>query len=429
MFLDNLFNNKSNSSLIYANMLSGYTPVFSQFGENIYASDIVQNCIDVIATEISKLTPKHIRTNNNDGMRVQPNSDLNRLFKFAPNPLMTTKDFLEKIMWGLYLNYNVFIYPTYTTQKTSQGITKTYTGFYPLSPTQVDFLKDQSNNLYVKLYFRNGDNYTFPYGDIIHLRKKFSINDVMGGGMNGQPDNQALLKTLQVNDVVLEGVAKAVKTTLAIRGILKMNLTMENEKLRAERKQFEKRLLDNDSGILPVDLKGEYTPLNIEPTIIDAETQKFLTDKVLNYFGVSIPILTGNFTDEQYQAFYTKTLEPLIISLGQAFSKTVFTENELNFGNEIVFYPQKLLFTNTKNKIAIADNLGNRGALTNNQLLDLFGFPPYDGGDERVMSLNFIDSKISNEYQLAKAKLNTQDNLVNDGTLPNDDENSEDDNN
>ena len=42
-------------------MLSGGVPVFSQFGTDIYASDIVQNCINVIATEMSKLQPRHIR--------------------------------------------------------------------------------------------------------------------------------------------------------------------------------------------------------------------------------------------------------------------------------------------------------------------------------------------------------------------------------
>jgi hypothetical protein len=133
---------------------------------------------------------------------------------------------------------------------------------------------------------------------------------------------------------------------------------------------------------------------------------QFLQDKILNWFGVSMPILSGDFNDEQYQAFYEKTLEPLIISLGQAFSKCLFSPRELDVGNEIVFYPQKLLFTNVKNKIAVADILGNRGSLTNNELLDLFGYPPYEGGDLRYVSLNYIDVSIANEYQMKRAGIN-----------------------
>ncbi len=134
---------------------------------------------------------------------------------------------------------------------------------------------------------------------------------------------------------------------------------------------------------------------------------EFLQSRILNYYGVSTAILSGEFTDEGYQAFYEKTLEPLIISLGQAFSKCLFSMTELDYGNEIAFYPQKLLFANIKNKIAAADILGNRGAMTNNMLLDLFGYPPYEGGNVRLQSLNYVDVNIASEYQMTQARANT----------------------
>jgi len=70
--------------------------------------------------------------------------------------------------------------------------------------------------------FAAGNNFTLAYSDVIHLRKKFSMNDIMGGGLNGQPDNAALLKVLDINDTVLQGLPKAIKTSLAIRGVLKI---------------------------------------------------------------------------------------------------------------------------------------------------------------------------------------------------------------
>lgn len=380
----------------YAKFMNGKTPIFSQFGENIYASDIVQDCINCIATECSKLEPKHMR-NDPNGLQVRVNSEINRLFKFAPNELMTTKDFLEKIIWQLYLNYNVFIYPMYRDGQ--------YTGFYPLDPKVVTFKQDDINKIFVEMRFGNGDTYTLPYESLIHLRLRYSVNDVMGGGMNGQPDNEALLKVLDTNNTVIQGLDKAIKTSMEIRGIYKYGSMVDEKKLIEEKEKFEKRISSGKTGILPLDVKGEYIPIDIDPKIIDKDTMEFLEMKVLKWFGVSLPILTGDFTDEQYQAFYEKTIEPLVISLGQAFSKTLFSKEKLNHGNEIVFYPQKLLFTNVKNKIAVADILGNRGALTNNALLELFGYPPYEGGDERYMSLNYVDVNIANQYQLNKARM------------------------
>lgn len=401
MFLNGIVNNNQNKRLRYAQMLNGTVPVFSQFGKNIYASDIVQVCIDRIATEISKLQPRHIRTDR-DKMQVSPKSSINRLFKFAPNPLMTTRDFLEKTVWLLFMNYNSFIYPA---TETINGITD-YSGFYPLNPTSVEFLQDETNRLFIKFYFSNGFDSTLPYSDIIHLRKKFSINDIMGGGMGGQPDNDALLKVLEINDTVMQGVGKAIKTSLSIKVIQKINTMLDDDKLREERQRLEDKIASGDSAIVPTDLKGEFVPLNIDPKIIDKDTMQFLQDKVLSWYGVSVPILTGKFTDEEYQSFYEITLEPILISLGQAFSKCLFSDRELDVGNEMIFYQRDMMYLSTKSKLDLLKITGEQGLLKDNQKLALLGYPPIDGGDRITQSLNYIDRSIINTYQLNGMKPN-----------------------
>jgi HK97 family phage portal protein len=324
----------------------------------------------------------------------------------SPNPLMTTRDFLEKTVWLLFLNYNAFIYPMYEVYQAGGVYRKRYTGFYPLNPSQVTFEQDPAGRLYVRLYFRQGENFQIPYDSIIHLRKKFSANDIMGGGMNGQPDNAPLLSILETNDTVIQGIGKAVKTSLAIRGILKISTMLDDEKQKAERARFERAMLSGDTGILPLDLKAEYTPVGSDPKLVDKDTLEFLENKVLRWYGVSLPIISGDFTDEQYQAFYEKTLEPLLISLGQAFSKVLFSERELDVGNEIVFYQKNMTYLSTKNKIEMLKISGEQGLLTDDQKLALLGYPPIGGeeGARRTQSLNFVDTKLVNDYQMQKAK-------------------------
>ncbi|QNO16656.1 phage portal protein [Alkalicella caledoniensis] len=392
----------------YAKFFNGYIPVFRQFGQDIYASDVVQICIDIIATEISKLQPKHIRTDNN-GLQSIPKTSINRLFKFSPNEIMTTRDFLEKVIWQLYLNYNCFIYPMYEIITKNGRQTKEYTGFYPLAPTQVDFLQDSSGTLFVKLTFSNGTDFTLRYSDLIHLRKKFSINEIMGGGMNGQPDNSALLQVLKTNDTVLQGLDKGIKTSMAVRLVAKINTMTDTQGLKAEREKFEEQLRTGESGILASDLKGEITPIKVDPKIIDKDTMSFLESKVLNWYGVSVPILTGDFTDEQYQAFYERTLEPILISLGQAFSKCLFTSRELDVGNEIVFYQKKMMYLSAKTKLDLLQTVGEQGLLTDDEKLAILGYPPLkDGsGNRRTMSLNYIDVNLVNAYQMNNMKSTT----------------------
>jgi hypothetical protein len=392
----------SNKQMQYAKMLNGQIPVFSQFGQNIYVSDVVQICIDRKATEFGKLQPRHIRISAN-GMQTVVKSSINRLFKFKPNPLMTTKDFLEKLTWILEMNYNCFIYPT---TATVNGITD-YTGFWPLNPNRVEFFQDATDRLFMKLYFSSGNNYTLPYSDIVHLRKKFSVNDIMGGGANGQPDNTALLKVLEVNDVVMQGIPKAIKTSLSIKVMAKINTMLDGPKLDEERAKLEAALSAGDSAVIPTDLKAEYTPLTIDPKVIDKETMQFLQDKVLNWYGVSVPIFTGKFTDEEYQAFYETALENPIIGMGQAFSGSIFSDRELDVGNEITFYQRDMMYLSTKSKIDLLKITGEQGLLSDNQKLALLGYPPIEGGERITQSLNYIDRSIVNDYQLkygAKSK-------------------------
>ncbi len=397
----NIFKNIVNKykNYTYAKMLNGQTPIFSQFGEDIYMSDIVKNCIRCTANEMSKLKPKHIRIIEEDKQQTI-NSSINRLLKVAPNELMTISEFLEKCVWLWETTYNCFIYPQYYINENYKRI---YTGFYPLNPRNVDFLEDTTGKLFIKFTFQNGSDFTFKYSDIIHWRKDFSFNDLMGGDINGRPDNRELIKILNVNNTIVEGLDKAVKSSLTINGIVKVNTMLDDDKQKAERDKFEAQLKSSESGIVAMDLKGDYIPLNRNtPVIVDKSILEFVQSKVLNLYSVSIPILTGDFTDEQYQAFYDKKLEPMINSLGQAFTKTLFTNREIEMGNEVIFYAQQLLFTNTKNKIAVADILGTRGALTDNQLLALFGYPPFEGGDIRHMSLNFINRDLADNYQASK---------------------------
>ncbi|URZ06482.1 phage portal protein [Clostridium felsineum] len=419
MFLQSLLNtnNKKNTQMQYAKMLNGSVPIFSQFGQNIYASDIVQNCIDVIATECSKLQPKHIFINSK-GIQKIPKSTVNKLFQFAPNELMTISEFIEKTVWLLYMNYNVFIYPTYTTYKDAMGNQQIYyTGFYPLNPIQTDFLEDTANNLFVKFHFRNGEDYTLPYSDVIHIRKKFSVNDIMGGGLNGQPDNSALLKVLEINDTVLQGVGMAVKSTLSIRGILKINTMLDDVKQQKERTAFEEKIKSGDSGILPMDLKGEYTPIDVDPKLIDKDTMEFIDSKVLRWYHVSLAIISGNYTDNEYQAFYEQCLEPVLIRLGQAFSKCLFSQRQLDVGNMIVFYQKDMTYLSTQSKLDLLNIAGAQGLLTDDQKLSILGYPPLcDGtGGRRTISLNYVDTNVATQYQLMNANKNNANGGNNNG--------------
>ena len=76
----------------------------------------------------------------------------------------------------------------------------------------------------------------------------------------------------------------------------------------------------------------------------------------------------------------------------------------MEVGNEIIFYNQGLMFTNMTNKIKAVDILTRIGVLQDNQVLNIFGYPPFEGGDVRHISLNYINREIADQYQLSKGR-------------------------
>lgn len=405
---DKLFH-KQPKQVNFAPTLNGFLPIFTQFGTNIYASDVVQQALKCIVDEMKKLNPTHVRYKDSDPVPVK--STLQDVLD-NPNPLMTTSEFLEKITWLLMMNYNAFIIPTFytwTDEKTGEE-RRYYEALWPIKPTQVDFIEDAGGRLYVKFWFWNGDTTTVPYDDVIHIKYNYSINQYMGGNELGQPDHQALLNTLQLNQQLLQGVAKSMNASYAVNGVLKYNTYLDEDKLKAELQQFEQKLANSESGILPIDLKAEFTPLERKTQIVDENTLKFIDEKILRNFGVPLSILTGDFSKEQYEAFYQKTLEPLIISITQAFTKKVFTDREKAFGNRVELYPKELIFMTVTQTLEMINILSPTGALFENEkraALGLRPLPELEG--KRYMSLNWINADDASQYQTGKVNVDVID--------------------
>lgn len=393
----------------FAPTMDGWVPIYSQFGTNIYASDVVQQALKCIVDEMKKLNPTHIRMKDSDPVPVKGNvQDI----LDSPNQLMTTSEFIEKICWLLLMNYNAFVIPTYYTwidEKTGAE-RRYYDALYPINPTQVDFIEDGSGRLFVHFWFWNGYDTTIAYDDCIHIKYNYSVNEYMGGNIMGQPDHEALLSTLELNNSLLNGVAKAMNASYAINGVIKYNTLMDDGKTEKALKELETKLRNSESGFLPMDLKGEFIPLERKLSLVDEATLKFIDAKILRNWGVPLDILTGDYTKEQYEAFYQKTLEPLIVAISQAFTKKMFTSRERAFGNKIALYPKDLIFLSVTQTLEMINILSPTGGLFENEkraALGLRPLPELEG--KRYMSLNWIDANNADQYQVGTVNVDVVD--------------------
>lgn len=385
----------------FARMLNGRMPIFSSFGENIYASDVVQQACYCIVKEVKKLTPRHIR--GMQGTDVMPVAGHLQAVLDDPNAVMTTAKMLERIAWSYLITYNAWIVP-------ARDEAGRVVAFWPVNPQRVTFIEDQGGRLAVTLEFADGTETTVFYSDVIHVCHHYHENDYLGGDANGQPDYSAILQTVELNDTLMQGVAKGLKASYAVNGVVKYNTMLDDGTMKANIDALADRLQANESGLMGLDIKGEYVPIGKDIKLVDKDTLEFVDSKILRHFGVPLPILTGDYTPEQYAAFYQSTIEPIVVSLSQAFTKGTFTRMEIGHKNKIEFYPEELIFMTTGQKLEMVRLLGDSGDLYANEKRRIFGMVPLlELVGKRTQSLNYVDVNIANQYQLDEAKEGAND--------------------
>lgn len=376
--------------------------IFNSFGNDVYMSDFVNNAIDRIATEISKIEIHSVLDNNNSIKSL--NDDITRLFKYKPNPLQTTKDFLACCEWIRRKDNNCFIYPQYEIVRGLNGNThKKYTAFYPLNPTKIEIGVGECEVWEIKFYFKDGSSFILPYDELIHLKWRRGKNTTIGGGDDdANSDTRDLLRSVKTLDKVLQGLPKSIEYSLKINGVYTAKTLMDNDKLTKAKEDFESHIFKSDSGIVATDLSGEFTPIKTTPATIDPVVLKLLKSIVRERYGISEKILSGEYTGEDHAAFYQNCIEDFIIEFQQASSSCLFSNREQNVGHKIKCYYNKVSYLNSKDKIEIANLAKDTGLMELNQIGDMFGMPPFAGGNRRIQSLNYVNVDLIDKYQIAK---------------------------
>lgn len=384
-FLDRLFNRKT---AVTTNRLITEPTGFSSFyGGDAYANDVYREAVDAIARNAGKLKGSHVIAYA-DQKRAAGDDKINRLLQVRPNPYMSAYDFLYKLVTHLFLYNNAFAY----LDRDDRGNLK---AIYPITANNVNVLSDAANNLYCSFYLKSGREVILPYGDLVHLRRYFNDDDVLGA------DNSAIMPGLELAQTQNEGIINGIKAGASIRGILSFTQIMSASKLKEEKEAFVADYLsmENGAGVVATDQKMSYTPIESKPVILNADQAKEVKSKIYDYLGITEPIVNSSYTEDQYSAFYESTLEPIATALSQEFTAKLFNDREQAYGNSILFESGRLQFTSNATKVQLIKELMPMGLLTINQALEILNLPSVTDGDKRLQALNMIDAAQAAQYQ------------------------------
>lgn len=397
-----LFGKLSDKALnkLYSKYVTTGAPVFSSYGNDIMLSDIVKTAIHRVAEAASKSILKSIIEKNAPRRVEIADDELNGVFGGWVNSFMVLKDFIYKTVHLTLRNENCFIYPAFDEVPLNDGtdrVRRVWRALYPLNPSNVAIYYN-GTEARIELT-AGGATFDMPYADIIHIRHRFGEHPTKGGDYAGKFDARGLIRNLNIIENIKEAIPKSVEAALSVKGILTMRGMPDADKKELKREEFEEHLIDSKYGIVATDYESDFTPININATDLPTNTMNFIMQEILYPYGVSLPIMGGKFTDDEYAAFYQTAVEGLLDSISQTFTAVLFTPRQRAFGHRIKVYDRLVQNLSMDKRIKIVELTKDSALLESYEQRELLGYEP--NGQPTRVSLNFIDTDIVNTYQMA----------------------------
>lgn len=374
-----------------------YSPFFTLRGDyqangNLADSDIVGAIANAIASNVGKLQPQIVRRTD-DGLSVR-NDYLSRILSLRWSPELDTYSALYRMASDLVYHSNAYAVIFYTPDFLRvQSIA-------PVTASNVQIWEDENGVLLFRFRWDyDGKFYTLPYQNVIHIRSRFDRKRFMGTAPDGQLKN-----TLELIDTTGEALRAAVRNSANLKGYLKYNNFIDDDELKQKVKDFQDAYMSasNDGGIAGLDNSMEFHEISQKTPNIPVLQSQYFRDNVYRYYGVNEKILTSTFTEAEWNSFYENVIEPISIQLSLEFTFKLLSERERGFGNKVIFTANRLQYATLQTRMTIGGGLFDRGIITINEFRELMYYEPIEGGDVRMISLNYVKTGDQSLYQVGK---------------------------
>jgi HK97 family phage portal protein len=359
----------------------GYEPSFSKFGSKNLYSSVIYSAVQMKCRLFGKLEPRHIR-NENGKVTTITDSSIAKVLR-NPNHYQTTYEFLAQAYWKRRQDKTCYIF----VDSEKKGNTTEYYGLYVLLPETKPIIKEYENGELYFIFKFDGYNteVEIAYKDVIVWRDNLEDNQYMGGGKYHDNASADLHSTLEAYHTIKETIAEAAKIGCMFDGYLKINgYAADNEKNQKIRDAFVEDIRTAKGKIPVLDNGADYTSLSRQLKMVDAATLKELKESAFIYEGVTLDMLTGNWTTQGKEALYENWIEPAAVSLGQAASKVIFTDWQTTHGDSIILYPHKVQLMATSEIISVISTTIPAGVFMIDEYREMLGYAPLPNGEGQV---------------------------------------------
>lgn len=350
-----------------------YAPSFTTFDGSIYEQEITRACIDRFAVAASKLKPE---------IYGNAHPAITRAIHTMPNKHETWPTFIKKVATRYDADAIAYVIPTYM----NDGRTKD--GFASMRCATAEIVEFKGEP-WVRFYLFTGEVTSLPLSEVCILSKYTYISDFFS-------DPNCLQDTMQLIHGQNEAQRNAIEHGAQIRFIGALNGQVREEDMEAKRKRFIKQNLgpDNSEGLMLYDQTfSDIKQVEPHSYVIENREMERIDKRVYQYFGMNEKILTNDYDEDIWGAWYEGKVEPFAVALGDGLTKLSFTQRQQQFDNRITFSSSRLEYASNASKRNMIRDMVDRGILTFNQALEILQMPTIgEEGDIRVIRGEYVNA-------------------------------------
>lgn len=320
-----------------------------------------------IAIDVSSVSIRHVRTDENGRYLEEIKSGLNNCLSLEANLDQSGRELIKDLVMSMCDEGVVAVVPVETTVNPN-------TGSYDVLSLRIGkvvqwYPKDVGVDVY--------NEETGQHETIVMPKKTVAIIENPLYAVMNEPNSmlQRLIRKLALLDAVdEENSSKKLDLIIQLPYIIKTEARRQQAEQR--RKDIEMQLAGSQYGIAYTDGTERITQLNrpVENNLL-AQIE-YLTTQVYAQLGMSKEIFEGTADEKVMLNYYSRTIEPILTTITDAMKRKFLTKTARTQHQTVMFFREVFKLTPVDQIAEIADKFTRNEILSSNEVRSIIGFKP-----------------------------------------------------
>ena len=331
---------------------------------------IIAAILTRIATDISQISIRHVRLDDQGRYVADVDSDLNNVLTFQANKDQSARAFRQDIGMSLIDEGCIAICPVDTDDDIDEN------GNFKIITMRVGKIVEwYPDDVRVEVY---NDRKGIREQRVVPKTAVAIVENPFYAIMN-EPNStlKRLTKKLNMLDEIDELTSSGkldiiIQLPWAVKGAAK--------KAAAEkrRKDIENQLVNSKYGIAYTDANEHITQLN-RPAENNLMAQvQYLTDMLFSQLAITQSILDGTADEQTLNNYYDRTIDPIVAAIVDAMKIKFLTKTAITRGQSIMYFREPFRLMTATKLAEVGGKLISAEVLTKNEVRGLIGFKPVD---------------------------------------------------